>query len=96
METVIYLPKEDDVKQWIKDAIREFFNEQQPKSSSSAENSAEELISRKEVAEKLGISLVTLTDWVKRGLPQHKNRGRVYFLWSEVVEYLIQRDQEKK
>jgi len=36
----------------------------------------------------LGISLVTLTDWVKRGLPRHKQRGRVYFMKSEILDYL--------
>ena len=34
------------------------------------------------------ISLVTLTDWMKRGLPFHRQRGRVYFIRSEVVEYI--------
>ncbi len=44
------------------------------------------LINRKEVAKLLQISLVTLTDWTKRGLPFHKQRGRVYFIKSEVLE----------
>jgi hypothetical protein len=48
----------------------------------------EPLLQRKEVAVRLRISLVTLNDWVKRGLPSHKQRGRVYFLYSEVMEYI--------
>ncbi|MBX2920324.1 MAG: DUF1016 family protein, partial [Ferruginibacter sp.] len=40
----------------------------------------------------LRISLVTLTDWIKRGLPSHKQRGRVYFDKEEVLEYI----REKK
>ncbi|MBL7735967.1 MAG: helix-turn-helix domain-containing protein [Chitinophagaceae bacterium] len=46
------------------------------------------MISRADTAKMLGISLVTLTDWVKRGLPRHKQRGRVYFLKSEILDYL--------
>lgn len=95
METVIYLPKEEDVKQWIREAISEFFKEQQQQPPATVESVAEPLISRRETARKLGISLVTLTDWVKHGLPRHKNRGRVYFLWSEVVEYLKHRNDQK-
>jgi len=31
---------------------------------------------------------VTLTDWVKYGLPSHKQRGKVYFIYSEVIEHI--------
>ncbi|HUC82605.1 MAG TPA: helix-turn-helix domain-containing protein [Flavisolibacter sp.] len=48
----------------------------------------EPLLQRKELAARLHISLVTLSDWVKRGMPSHKQRGKVYFLYSEVLEYL--------
>jgi hypothetical protein len=48
----------------------------------------EPLLHRKEIAQKLRISLVTLNDWVKRGLPSHKQRGKVYFLNSEVMDYI--------
>ncbi|WP_406603628.1 helix-turn-helix domain-containing protein [Niabella agricola] len=37
------------------------------------------------------ISLVTLHDWMKRGLPFHKQGGRVYFIRSEVLEYVKQK-----
>ena len=45
---------------------------------------------RKEIAGIFRISLVTLHDWMKRGLPSHKQRGRVYFLRSEVIAYVKQ------
>ena len=57
---------------------------------SSKENKEEPLLNRKEIAMLLRISLVTLTDWMKRGLPCHKQRGRVYFMRSEVMEYIKQ------
>lgn len=55
----------------------------------------EPLIKRKDMAKKLEISLVTLNDWVKRGLPAHKQRGKVYFLYSEVVKYIRKNNLRK-
>jgi len=90
MET-FYIPTENDFRRWIKEAVKECLETALPKEV-SIKQSDEPLISRKETARKLGISLVTLTDWVKRGMPSHKNRGRVYFIFSEVIEY-IKRNQ---
>ena len=90
MET-FYIPTESDFRRWIKEAVKECLETALSKEISVKEGD-ELLISRKETARKLGISLVTLTDWVKRGMPSHKNRGRVYFIFSEVIEY-IKRNQ---
>lgn len=54
-------------------------------------DSDENILARVEVAKLLRISLVTLNDWVKRGLPCYKQRGKVYFLYSEVMEYIMNR-----
>lgn len=86
MET-LFIPTENDFRKWIKDAISEYFEEKYLVNSNN-ENSEEPLLTRKQIAGKLGISLVTLTDWVKYGLPSHKQRGRVYFIYSEVIEYI--------
>jgi|GEM_PF-3926696 len=43
---------------------------------------------RKEIAKFLRISLKTLTDWTKRGLPSHWQRGRDYFDKNEVLDYI--------
>lgn len=89
METMIYIPKEDDIKLWVKEAVNDFFEE---KNKGVIEDvSFEPLVSRQEVADMLGVSLVTLTSWVNGGLPCYKNEGRVYFLKSEVVEYIRQK-----
>ena len=85
MET-LYIPSENDFRKWIKEAIREYFDERVNAADSTRVD--EPFLSREEVAGKLKVSLVTLTDWVKRGLPSHKQRGRVYFLHSEVMEYI--------
>lgn len=52
------------------------------------ENKANEdvFFNRKEIANFLRVSLVTLNDWVYRGLPSHKQRGRDYFNKNEVKE----------
>lgn len=56
----------------------------------------EPLLTRKEIATYLKVSLVTLHDWTKkRGLPNHRKRGGVRFLKSEVLEWLKKKDQEK-
>jgi predicted DNA-binding transcriptional regulator AlpA len=86
MET-LFIPGESDFKRWVKEAVQEYFQNTAPQKSldSEIEN---RLIDRKEVAKLLQISLVTLTDWMKRGLPCHKQRGRVYFIRSEVLRYI--------
>ena len=84
MET-FFIPTEDDFKKWIKEAVKESFLES---GIIQKENKEEPLLNRNDVARILHVSLVTLTDWMKRGLPSHKQRGRVYFLRSEVMEYI--------
>ena len=42
-------------------------------------------LSRAELAEFLDVSTVTITEWMKRGLPHHRLYGRVYFLKEEVM-----------
>jgi predicted DNA-binding transcriptional regulator AlpA len=86
METV-FIPTENDIKKWIKEAISECLENGIAKDH-SVNDQEEELLNRNEIAKKLRISLVTLTDWVKRGLPSHKQRGRVYFVQSEVMDYI--------
>lgn len=60
--------------------------EQQSTPAAAAEEKT--LVNRRDIAKFLKISLVTLNDWVNRGLPSHKQRGRVYFDKQEVKEYI--------
>lgn len=90
----LYVPNEDDVRRWIKEAINEFLSEALVKDIPSQPADAEEqLLSRKEIAGLLGISLVTLHDWINRGLPCHRQRGRVYFIRSEVMDHVMTKHQ---
>ena len=93
MET-FFIPTENDFRRWIKEAVKECLEDKLPKEISTENDDL--LISRKEIAKKLGISLVTLTDWVKHGLPSHKHRGRVYFIYSEVIEYIKKKRLRKQ
>ena len=86
--STFYIPDEDDIRRWIKEAIEEFLNEALAKSIPPQPSGDEQLLCRKEIAGVLGISLVTLHDWMNRGLPCHKQRGRVYFIRSEVMDYV--------
>ena len=71
----------------MKEAVKEYFGETKSFVSNDMEG-AKPLLPRKEIAFFLDISLVTLHDWMRRGLPSHKQRGRVYFMRSEVLQYI--------
>ena len=86
MET-LFIPNENDFKTWIKEAVKDFLQEFTKKELKSEQNE-EDLLNRKEIAKFLRVSLPTLTDWIKRGLPSHKQRGRVYFDKTEVIQYI--------
>lgn len=63
MET-LYIPNENDFKRWVKEAVQEYFQNSVPSKLAIGEK-GNDLISRKEVAKLLQVSLVTLTDWMK-------------------------------
>ena len=86
MET-LFIPNENDFKRWIKEALKEFFQEAVVLGNED-KASEDVFLNRKEIANFLRVSLVTLNDWVNRGLPSHKQRGRVYFDKNEVKEYI--------
>lgn len=86
MET-LFIPTENEFRIWVKEAVKECLQEYFTSSKPLGEN-GEPLLSRGEVANILRVSLVTLTDWMKRGLPFHKQRGRVYFIRSEVMDHI--------
>jgi len=86
MET-LFIPNEHDFRKWILEAVKESL-QTSASSKIGAGEKEESLVSRKEISGYLGISLVTLTDWMKKGLPFHRLNGRVYFQKSEVLEYV--------
>jgi hypothetical protein len=70
----------------IKEAIR---NElklilKEKNNISSTAQKEESLLTKKQMAEELDISLVTLTDWMKKGLPHQRLHSRIYFRKDDV------------
>ena len=87
----LFIPNENDFRRWIREAVKECLEDTPAKSAPPDQPGEEPLLNRKEVAGMFRISLVTLHDWMKRGLPFHKQGGRVYFLRTEVLEYVKQK-----
>ena len=87
MDTLL-IPTENEFKTWIREAVKESLTVSVAQNDKVTNLEQEPLISRKEVGQFLGISMVTLHDWMKKGLPNHKVNGRVYFQRSEVLEYV--------
>ncbi len=88
MET-FKIPSEAEFKQWIKEAVRECFAEFQMQAA-RMKSGDEPLLTKDEIAELFDISLTTVTTWVKEGMPSLKQKGRIYFLKSDVLLYLKQ------
>lgn len=95
MDTV-FIPTESDFKRWIKEALKDILDEIPTATSNKESVDEEPLYSRKEIAFMFKISLVTLHKWIKKGMPSHKQEGRVYFLKSEVLAYLKQKTPIEK
>ena len=73
----------------IRDAVRAELQEHFKTGGSSPQD--ERLLSKQELSEELGVSLVTLTDWMKKGLPFLRLHKRVYFKKSEVLAIMRQK-----
>jgi hypothetical protein len=86
-----FILTEKDFRRWVKDAVKEYFAET-VRVEATATQTETILYNRKEIAAFLRISLVTLTEWKKHGLPSHKQGGRIYFDKQEVLAYI----KEKK
>jgi hypothetical protein len=56
--------------------------------NSTSKKEEDKLLTKKEMAEELDISLVTLTDWMKKGLPFLRLNKRVYFRREEVLNHM--------
>jgi predicted DNA-binding transcriptional regulator AlpA len=96
METLI-LTSKDDLRQMLREIIQEELALSYGQEKFVKVASEEVLLTRAEMAKFLRISLVTLTDWVRRGLPVHRKRkrGRVLFIKSEVLDWLQQKPDLK-
>jgi len=73
------------IRQAVRAELQEHF-----KTGGSQPPNSEKLLSKQELAAELGVSLVTLTDWMKKGLPYLRLHKRVYFRKSEVLNAMQQ------
>jgi hypothetical protein len=80
---------QEALSQCIRDAVRAEL-QQHFKTGGSQPPDSEKLLSKQELAAELGVSLVTLTDWMKKGLPYLRLHKRVYFQKSEVLNAMEQ------
>ena len=74
--------------QCIQDAIRTEIKTALQEQRAAPEPTREDdrLLTKKEMAEELDVSLVTLTDWMKKGLPYLRLNKRIYFKREEVLK----------
>jgi hypothetical protein len=92
----VFLPGEEEFKRWIRESVREEMKAVLLDLKTNSSSKEEPLMTRKEIGAYLRISLVTLTDWKKRGLPCRQHRGRVLFLKSEVLKWLKENKNEEE
>lgn len=76
----------------VRDAVRAELQEYFKIGETSPQD--ERLLSKQELSEELGVSLVTLTDWMKKGLPYLRLHKRVYFKKSEVLKIMQQKTKD--
>ena len=95
METII-ITSETEIKRWIREILREELLALAPKTQGSSPGYDEPLLTRKEIAGYLRISLVTLHDWMNKGLPHIRKGNRVLFLKSEVLEGIKDRPSKRR
>jgi len=79
------------LSQCIREAVRAELQEHFKTNGSRQQPAEERLLSKQELAAELGVSLVTLTDWMKKGLPFLRLHKRVYFKRSQVLEIMQQK-----
>src|ERR1700676_952752 len=90
-----FFPQEEDFKRWIRESIRQELTTVLEQLKVAGTSGDEPLLTRKEIAAYLKISLVTLHDRMKnRELPFHKKRGGIRFLKSEVLEWVKENEKE--
>lgn len=81
---------EQALSQCIRDAVRAELQQHFKTGDSSKQEQEERLLSKQEMADELGVSLVTLSDWMKKGLPFLRLHRRVYFKKSEMLKIMQQ------
>jgi transcriptional antiterminator len=83
-------------KEDLKSLLLEWLEEHSKQKQASEIKTLSKPMSRTELAEYLSISKVTVTDWMKKGMPHRRMNGRVYFFKEEVMESMKTFKRRKK
>lgn len=73
-----------ELKQILKEALAHL----SPSAKQKDGQPPEDLLTREQLAKRLDISLVTLHDWMKKGLPYKRLFKRIYFNYEEVLGFM--------
>lgn len=92
----LIVTSEEDLKRLIREVVREEMAQGLRGARQPWQVYEEPLLTRREMAKHLNISLVTLAKWVREGLPSIRKGGRVLFLKSEVVKAIKDRPSGSK
>ena len=95
MDTLV-ITSEADLRRIIRDVIHEELLALLPHFAPASPAYEEPLLTRKEIAKYLNISLVTLTGWIRKGLPCIRKGRRVLFLKSDVLAAIKGRPDRPK
>ena len=80
---------QDAVREEIKTAFKSF-------DGTNTKKEEDKLLTKQEMAKELDVSLVTLTEWMKKGLPFLRLNKRVYFRREEVLNAMSQSPRRLK
>ncbi len=78
MNKVILL-EEDQLRQIVVESVKQVLENNTSQSVTKTSKENEPLLTREQMAKELHISLVTIADWMKKGLPYLRLNGRIYF-----------------
>ena len=84
----LFIPEEQEFRRWVREVVMECLEKTAGVTTGTAPPGEETLLNRKQAAGLLHISLVTLHERMKHGLPFYKQGGRVYFVRSELMAYV--------
>ncbi|MHA4737091.1 helix-turn-helix domain-containing protein [Dyadobacter sp. MSC1_007] len=86
----------DEFKSFTREVIQEEFRNVFSPNQGLKGSKEEPLLSRAEMARELNVSLVTLHQWQRSGLPYRRLHRRIYFIKSEVLDYMYSNQKTKK
>ena len=87
----------DCIRDAIKEEMRLIITDVQNMTTISNQQLSEKLFTKREMADELDISLVSLTEWMKQGrIPYMRMGKRIYFKKQEVVNSMANFHQSKE